>query len=89
MSEQEAKSFDSVSQIVATDETGVPVIIPRYRFDYLSMRDLQRQIFRRVGGAGQGSVVARARVRDEIIEEFNNPEQEGFTSRTLTHLEIR
>ncbi len=76
MSEQEAKSFDPESQIVVTDETGAPVIIPRYRFDYLSMRDVQREIFRRLPTAALGSIESRKIIRDEVIEEFNNPAPE-------------
>ncbi len=86
---QGTESFDPESQIVVTDESGAPVIIPRYEFDYLSMREIQREIFRRLPTAALGSIKERKRIRDEVIEEFNNPEQEGFTSRNRTHLEIR
>lgn len=85
----ETTTYDPSQETVLRDSSGSFVITRKREYDYLSMRTIAREIHRRFPTAAVNTTDPKKRIREQVIEEFNNPKGEGFTSRTLTHLEIR
>lgn len=85
----ETITYDPSQEKLLRDSNGAFVLTPKREYDYLSFRTISRELHRRWPTGAPIPPDHKKRLRKQIIEEFNNTKEEGFTSRTLTHLEIR